>query len=405
MRRRRYSLRVRPEDFQVTELLEVKPKRTGGYGLYRLVKEGLDTYAALKIVSRRTGVPFSSIGYAGLKDRYSRSVQHISIPRRLGEGLGFAEKSLSLEHVCNIAQPVRIGMHSGNRFTITVRNMSRETLERLRAGVERLKGLQVPNYFDSQRFGSLRATGEFFALHLLKGEHEKALKLILTGRYRKERSAVKALKRSIEESWGDWGRCLEIVSRGPRFENYPEILSHLHSHSEDYRGALRLVRAQVMKMGFSALQSYIWNEALKRRLVHALGREALFPARYQAGELLFPRLDEGAVERYRELLSQHGEASMPMPHHRLDRSSPYYELLERMAGAMGFTLREMRRLERFGASLVLGERAMFFEPVALEMKSAGVDRAFKNSRRFYATLSYTLPPGCYATILIKSIIG
>ena len=119
MRSKKYVLRKKLSEFQVEEIVDLKPSEDGRFSIYRLEKEGLDTYSALKIVAHRTGVPFKDIGYAGLKDRYSRSIQYISIPWKGGKHLGFKEKSMSLGFVCRSDRPLRIGIHSGNIFTIT----------------------------------------------------------------------------------------------------------------------------------------------------------------------------------------------------------------------------------------------------------------------------------------------
>ncbi len=405
MRGRNYTLRSRPGDFRVEEIVDLKPREDGAYGIYRLAKEGLDTYTALKIVARRIGIPLRAIGYAGLKDRYSTSVQYVSIPRRAGDRLDFEERSLSLSFVCNSDRPLRIGIHKGNIFTVTLRRMSKETLEQLRSGVELMGDLQLPNYFDSQRFGSIRGGREFFAVPLVKGDYEGALKLILTSTYRKEKSPVKALKRYLAEHWDDWNACLERLAKGPKYENYLDIFSYLEENPDDFKGALKLVRQYILKIGVSAFQSYIWNAALKQQLVSGLGMENLAPVKYEAGELLFPMPTKEVLHRYREYLADKREESMPMPHYKVREGGRYFQLLQGIAGSLGVELRRLRKLEDFGISLVRGERKMFFEAKDLKLLSEGSQKDMTAPRHYYATLSFALPPGAYATIVIKALLG
>lgn len=404
MRGRSYTLRSRPGDFVVEEIVDLSPKEEGAYGIYRLTKEGLDTYSALKIVSRRTGIPLKAIGYAGLKDRYSRSVQYVSLPRRAGERLDFQERNLYLSYVCNSARPLRIGIHSGNAFTITIRRMSEDTLEMLRSGVEKMSGLMMPNYFDSQRFGSIRGGREFFAVPLVKGDYEGALKLILTATYRKEKSPVKALKRYLAENWGDWKACLRRLSGGPKYENYFEIFTYLSEHPDDFKGALKVVRQYILKIGISAFQSYIWNESLKQLLISSVGRENLSPVQYEAGELLFPKHTEVGLERYREYLAEVGSESMPMPHYKVREGNRYYKIFKDIAELMGVELHRLKKLEDFGISLVRGERRMFFKAKDLKLLNEGSEN-MAAPRRHYATVSFSLPPGTYATVVIKGLLG
>src|SRR3990172_4145786 len=400
MRRKKYVLRKKLGDFQVEEVVDLKPSENGRFSIYRLEKEGLDTYSALKIVAHRTGVPFKAIGYAGLKDRYSKSVQYISLPKTGEKQLDFREKSMSLSLVCQSDRPLRIGIHGGNNFTITIRGMTRDTLEELRKGIEELKKVPLPNYFDSQRFGSIRGAKEFFAVPLIKGEYENALKLILTSTYRKERSPIKALKRSLAENWGDWKACLEILSKGPRYENYNQIFSFLAEKPGDFKGAVKTVRRHVLKMGFSAFQSYVWNEALKSQLVFTIGVEKMFPVWYEAGELLFPRHEAGALDSYREAFKDRFNESMSMPHYKVREDNKHFPLIQDAAKTLDVELQSFRRLEDLSVSLFKGERRMFFSAQDLRLLDDGVE-----NEGHFATLSFSLAPGSYATIVIKSLLG
>ncbi len=405
MRGRIYTLRSRPGDFSVEEIVDFEPREDGGYGIYKLAKEGLDTYSALKIVARRTGIPLKAIGYAGLKDRYSRSVQYISIPRKAGGRLDFEERNMSLSFVCNSARPLRIGIHRGNAFNITVRRMSKDTLDFWRTSVSEMAGLMMPNYFDSQRFGSIRGGREFFAVPLLKGDYEGALKLILTSTYRKEKSPVKALKRHLAENWGNWPACLRRLSGGLKYENYIEIFSYLNENPNDFKGALKIVRQYILKIGISAFQSYIWNETVKQQLVSGLGMENLTPVRYEAGELLFPRLTREALDRYREYLVKMGGESIPMPHYKVREGDRYYQAFKGKVEPMGVELRRFKKLEDFGISLVRGERRMFFEAKDLKITNEGFQEDITAPRRYHANFSFSLQPGSYATIVIKGLLG
>jgi tRNA(Glu) U13 pseudouridine synthase TruD len=71
--------------------------------------------------------------------------------------------------------------HLGNRFTITIRRLDTARLEQLKILLRNRTGLLVPNYFDSQRFGSLRIANEFLAVKLSRGEYEAVLRVMLTG--------------------------------------------------------------------------------------------------------------------------------------------------------------------------------------------------------------------------------
>lgn len=396
MRGTEYTLRSREGDFCVEEIIDLHRKDGGAYSIYRLSKKNLDTFGALRIVSKKTGIPMKQIGYAGLKDRYSSAVQYLSIPGKAGDALDFSEKSISLSFVCRSDTPIKLGSHKANRFKIVLRKMSRAALLKFKSNLELLGTLPVPNYFDSQRFGSIRGSREFFALPLLRGEYERGLKLILTSRYRKERSYIKAIKKYLDENWGKWNDCTNYLKTQRKYENYLEIFTYLEEHPSDFKGALKLVRQQIMKIGFSALQSYIWNESLKEYLVSCLGKESLSPVKYEAGELYFLKADRKRLAIYEAFFREHVHATLPIPHYKKS-DDKNISLIQKTARPFGIELSTLRKLEDFGVSLLRGERKMFFR-TDIALTGEG-----KEDGRYFAELSFTLPRGAYATVVIKSL--
>ncbi|MBM4248691.1 MAG: tRNA pseudouridine(13) synthase TruD [Euryarchaeota archaeon] len=407
MRGRRYTLRTRPGDFVVEELLDFGPGREGAFGIYRLKKTGLDTTTALKIIAKRTNVPFRAIGCAGLKDRHGESVQYVSIARKWGDRLELSERSMSLELCGYCDQEILPGSHRGNRFEITLRRMNRQTLDLMTRNVELARGLPIPNYFDSQRFGSLRGAASlhlsggappFDIVEVLKGNHEKALKSILTGTCRKEQSRVKALKRALAASWGDWAKCAGLSAEA-RYENYAEVFAYLREKG-DFRGGLGLVRDRRLRMGALALQGWLWNEAAKMRLLKAFGKAGLSVARYGAGELLFPKLGGMALEEYRLFAREMDGRRLLLPRPWMVERGDHEVRLEEL----GIDLRDLEGLKGFGVSLSKEERPLFVGVPDLELRGSGEEES-KAQRRFWATLRFSLPPGAYATVVVKALLG
>jgi tRNA(Glu) U13 pseudouridine synthase TruD len=294
--------------------------------------------------------------------------------------------------------------------------MNRQTLDVLVRNAELARSLPLPNYFDSQRFGSLRgaprgagsttaaagapayAAPAFDIVEALRGNHEKALKNILTGTYRKEQSRIKALKRALSESWGNWPRCVEIATAA-RYENYSEIFSNL-GEKNDFMEALGLVRDQRLRMGALALQSWLWNEAVKARLVHEMGTGNLTAVQYEAGELLFPKLGGMALKEYRVFAEGLKGRRLPMPHPGMVDRGEY----ERFLDGMGLELRQLEGLGELGVSLSKEERPMFLTLSDLELSGRG-EEDLKAQRRFWATLRFGLPAGSYATVIVKALAG
>jgi tRNA pseudouridine13 synthase len=146
-------IRVRPEDFQVEEILGFEPDGSGAHTLVSVRKTGANTDWAARRLARSAGVAARDVGFAGLKDRHAVTTQWFSIPgapdldpdELRGDGLEIIRR---VPH----GRKLRRGCHAGNRFLIRVRDChgpEPEIESRLRA----ISARGVPNYFGSQRFG------------------------------------------------------------------------------------------------------------------------------------------------------------------------------------------------------------------------------------------------------------
>jgi len=385
--RKLYKLRSREEDFVVEELLSLPRAEDGRFSLYRMTKRKLTTLDALKILARKKRIPLSEISYAGLKDKHGIAVQHITAPREYD--LSIEEKNFRVEFLYHTDERLRLGMHLGNRFTITLRKVRRDAYRRLLYNIPRFRGAEIPNYYDSQRFGSLRGAKRFLAEEVLGENYEEALRLHLTSAYRKQKSYIKRIKRFLAEHWGDWRTCREFLERERRYENFLEIVAFLE-REEDFKAALRLIPEELRRLYAASYQSFLWNEALKRMLLSALGRDALEEVEYLAGVLYFPKLRH--VHALRDALP--GEKlEMPSPE---SRERIYAELL----GERGFELRDLRRLERLGMPLARNERSLLFSAEDLRLLDRGTDSGYP-----WLTLGFSLPPGSYATIVLKALVS
>lgn len=383
-----YKLRSRPEDFVVEELLSLPRSRNGGFGLYLLEKRNLDTREALKIISKAGDIPYRSIGYAGLKDKHALARQHITLPRRYR--LSLKEPNLKLRFLYHTPLKLEPGAHAGNRFTLTLRRLSPATLERLKRNAA--CNPPAPNYYDSQRFGSIKGSGEFLALRVIKGDHEGALRLLLTSYYRKEKSYVKRIKKFLGEHWGDWGVCREFLEKEKKYEGFLRVVEYLESNPGSFRAALRLLDWELLKLAFSAFQSYLWNEALKALLKERLGEERLYGVKYAAGELLFIKKNNGVVK---DFLTEYGgeEWELPHPKNPNREKAAYTDVLDRLGIEHG----KLKKLDRL-VSLARTRRKMFFTARKLSITP------LRDSAGLAARLSFDLPPGCYATVLLKNLL-
>lgn len=386
--RKLYKLRTKPEDFVVEELLEKKVDK-GRYALYILEKRSLTTLDAIKIISKTCDVPFRAIGFAGMKDKHAVTRQHITVPRKYT--LSLDEPNMDLRFIGYTDRPLVLGAHVGNKFTITLRKMRPGVLERIHSNAA--VSCPVPNYFDSQRFGMIKGSGEFPAVRIMKGDYEGALRLLMTRYYRKERSHVKKLKKFLGEHWGEWGLCREFLEKGRRYENFHKIVSYMEDNPGDYRNAIRLFRSRILELIVTSFQSYLWNEALKFILMCNLGENRVYRVKYAAGHLLFIKKTyiedtEGSLEKYAAK-----SLELPHPKNRSFEAGIYSALLNKLSLAT----EDMRRLAEV-AKLAKPKRKMFFKVDDLKVAP------LKEGSTEEAVVSFTVPPGSYATVLLKNLL-
>ncbi len=169
----RAQLRAVAEDFVVDEWLEIEPEGDGEHLWLQLRKRGENTDWVARQLARALGVAQRQVSYAGLKDRHAVTSQWFSVhcpPDGAAEAALAARLPDSVEilRMARHRRKLRRGAHRGNRFHITLRELTgdRDEIERRLAAIA---SGGFANYFGEQRFG--RDGGNLLAARrLLRGE-------------------------------------------------------------------------------------------------------------------------------------------------------------------------------------------------------------------------------------------
>ncbi len=387
------KLKQQPDDFQVEEITRVVAGVEGPFGFYRLEKRGWTTPDAIAVVRKRWGIDPRRISYGGLKDRHALTVQYLTIfhgPRR-----GLNQQGVRVDYLGQVAAPYASSDIERNHFQLTVRDLDAATHPELEAALARLATEGVPNYFDDQRFGSVSEDGgEFIARLLVRGQFEEALRLALVAPYEHDRAAQKTEKRHLEAHWGDWAKLTQILPHGDTWR----VIEYLRVRADDFRGALALLRPELRTLYLSAYQSHLWNRLLAAWLRRHCPAECLRPVALRLGEVPFHvGLEE---DNFRGLSA----LSLPLLSARLKIADddPLFPMVQEVMAEEGLTLRDMQ---------VRGIREMFFsrgERPALCLPE-GLSHAFEDdelrSGRQKLLLSFDLPRGSYATLIVKRLFG
>ncbi|MFM9960412.1 MAG: tRNA pseudouridine(13) synthase TruD [Planctomycetaceae bacterium] len=383
------KLKCLPEDFRVTELTDRPTPGRGPFALYRLTKQSLGTPEAVDSILRRWNLARSQLSYGGLKDRHAITEQFVTIKN--GPRNDLAQTNLELKYLGQTNLPFDTTDLIGNRFEIVMRSLSDQEVAHATQALGDVAIDGVPNYFDDQRFGSLGTAGEFIAVPWCRGEYERALWLALADPNEHDRPNDRDEKQLLRDRWGDWLGLKADMPRGSR----RSIVTFLVDHPTDFRRALALMRLDLRGLWLSAFQSAVWNRLLAASLRDVCRAEQLFDVPFgEQPAPFFLSLDE---PQRRELLELH----LPLPSGRLKlEPSPLLDRLQRVLGEFGLEQRTMRVKYPRDAFFSKGQRAAVTLPTNLQHQF-GRDELY--AERHKLTLSFDLPRGSYATILIKRL--
>lgn len=158
------QIRATPEHFVVEEV-PLYPALGEGQHLYvNITKEGMTTREVQQRLARLFDVAYSAVGFAGMKDKYARTTQTLSVQ------VGHVSPDFVVEAAQRIAQEIPVtvnwvrlhrnklkkGHLLGNRFSIVITHLeipAAEALTRAQAVVDRIRAQGLPNFYGPQRLG------------------------------------------------------------------------------------------------------------------------------------------------------------------------------------------------------------------------------------------------------------
>ena len=470
------KIKVKPEDFIVEEVADLPFQKDGNFCVYLLKKRGWNTVDILKMLSRKFNIPYSYFSYGGKKDKYALTSQYITIARQgykkttppvsppsQGGDKGGVKKSwikppnsrfhtkdkevisnsislheypvpskvdeenYSLSFAGCMDRPMGPDLIKGNRFQIVVRNLTEDDVKSALREIDCVKKDGYPNYFDDQRFGSFDARQGFIAEKVLKKHYNGALKIYFSRIHPEDSKEEREHQKFFGENWGNWQVCLKGATS--RFEK--EAFSYLQKHPKGFIPILQRISHEEMVLFFSAYQSHLWNEVL-RKIIRSVGNNilkihsaalpqpkdpSLSPLRKggHRGVKNFPK-KEVFTEQYHKgiagdyvfytQLDDRSKAYLstlviPMPASNIRMPDTFTEnlysevLKENNLKSPLFNIRKLRQAFFKGI-----ERKAIVTPEDLSVNSAE-DEIYQGKKKLI--LKFFLPRGCYGTMFIKRL--
>jgi tRNA pseudouridine13 synthase len=386
------TLRSTNDDFRVEEALGglkvADVPLPGHLPLYRVEKSSIDTFHLARAMAETLK---SRVSYAGIKDKRASAVQFVTPtstrsmrPERI-EGENF-----SAALVGYVPRPLSRQMVSGNRFRIVLRNCCPRISACIDEAYTLASSSRLPNFYGLQRFGAREAITHRVGRAIVKKKFGDAVAMLLfEPRSMDDETTVEARRLM------SGGRYLEGCKMlTPKQDVERMAAHHLARKPDDTVGALRAIPIALRRFYTQAYQSYLFNRTLSLAM-----KEELDISKAEKGDNWGETSQDGL-----NLRKVHG-VKEPME-----------------AGAVpvvqfaGYAYRNYgsrfdRCLEEVMKDEGVGPRDFYIE----EMQEVSVEGGFRRPHLAVsgatrevstgdAVMTFTLPRGGYATVLLREVI-
>jgi len=375
-----------PEDFIVTEIPAYEPCGSGEHLYLTFEKRGITTLEAIRRIAGGLKVSERDVGYAGMKDAVGVTRQTISLQgTRSEEALSLQLDGITICSAIRHTNKLKPGHLKGNRFQITVRGAVPGASAAAILAVLKRRG--VPNWFGYQRYGA-QGNSHLIGAAMLRRDWHKAVDCVIgepgAVRDAEWRSAIVAYQQ------GDLAGALQRMPRHCRSER--DVLQRLAARPEAWEKAFAAIHPRLKKLYLSAFQSYLFDKVVEARLAVI--------DQVRVGDLAWKHLN-GAC-----FLVEDAEKEQPRAD-RFDISPTGILFGSRVSWASG----EPGQIEE----AVIAEAGTTKDTLVASAKACG----FRGERRALRipltelewslsgdvlTLSFSLPPGAYATSVLRELM-
>lgn len=380
------KIKEKIEDFVVSEIVDLVPEGKGNYAFYLLKKYDISSWDAIGKIAKKFRISMNEIGYGGLKDKKALAHQFITIKE--GPKKDLKEKNFELIYLGQTSRPLSKDLLLGNRFEIVVREVEiRE--EDLKKEIELIKLFGLANYFDEQRFGSVKSSKEFAVKEVIRGNFERALYLMLVEGSAVDIERTRKLRECLKKNWKNPEKCKDLAQI-PWEKNLIEFLSQHKPSKRTFKRALNLVDKEYLFFLGNAYQSYLWNEILKELLMKMDLK--LYKVSYLLGEFYFYK--EVPEEPWEKLKSL--KLPLPAPKLKLETLNAFNlkEIYSKVLQKEGIS--ELKNFRTFIKGLIF---KTYPRPAVVFPEELSYEKLNEKTYK----LKFFLEKGSYATLVIKRL--
>jgi tRNA pseudouridine13 synthase len=374
------------EDFRVFEVPLYEFSGSGDHTLVQIEKAGISTFEAVRRICAELKFNQKDVGYAGLKDARGVTRQWLSFEHTDPENfLALHVPKLKVLEVTRHSNKLKRGHLKANRFEVVLREVDEANVPHANATLELLAKRGVPNWYDTQRFGR-RGENPAAGLAILRGDLEAYFQSVLGGPGSEPDPAVRAARQayadgSLEESMQFW----------PSRANQERTALRAVMKDGPSWKALKKLPQKLKLLQVSSVQSLLFNRVLDARFTEY--------DRVWEGDIC--RLPNGADFLVEDAAREQSRCEAL----EISPTGPIFGHKMRDPGGREFELEQS----------VLAEQQLTPEiwEIGKGLSQKGDRRPFRfiasdigaqyNADEKSLQLAFTLPKGCYATVLLKEI--
>ncbi len=311
----------------------------GAYDYFWLKKRGRTTLSAIKSVASALRLDVKNFGWAGNKDKQAITKQLVSI-RGIDPG---AVKRLSFKDI-------ELGFVGRGSDPINLGNNIGNKFVIVVRNIDnykQIKNISIINYFDEQRFSKYNVD---IGRSIVKRDFKKAVELIL--------------KTKVDK----------------------EIKDHISKNKNDYVGALRKINRKLLLLYIHSYQSYLFNKTINNYIKN--NYKKFKKAKYSLGEFLFP-------------LQKIKNQKIPILGFGVHINNKFNKIINNIMKEEIITPRDFIIRELPNMSVEGDNRDLIINVKNLKISRLEKDEFNKGRKR--VKVSFELPKGSYATLVIKAL--
>ncbi len=366
------KIKSSPEKFFVSEILREKSldkiSSSGGYAVYKLKKQGIDTNHALSDIFTKYGLRLKALG---LKDANATTEQYVCDMTTGRSANTIVTNRYTLEKIGLLQKPLTKKDMIGNHFKIKIEDADFSKISQFNDQD------RILNFFGYQRFGSRRPVSHLIGKAILQKNFDQAIETMVSYTSEYDLPHNNRIREMLKEK-SNYSKVFNEIP--PQMDIERILVDEMINHGDALK-ALRAIPIQLRRFFVEAFQSFVFNQTVSK--AHEFGEDLLQP---HQGDVCYDKDDN--LGRYQNDPQQ--RLAVPLVGYSYSKKNRFDNfisqiLVDQQITPKDFFVKEMQETSEEGG----------FRQVIMSCKDFSIKEPF---------IDFTLSRGSYATILLREIM-